>query len=157
MRTEMPTLLTWQSRMADEMTAKGYVETILGWRGYFPMFWSPVQRDQAAALREMANFPIQGSAAGIVKKLMILADLWAPTYGAVLVSTVHDEVVYECPEGSAAAFSMRLEEIGAFIGEDVGLSVPLKLNVEIGPSWGHVQDWNDWVQSHSPSTPVSVM
>lgn len=144
MRQEMPTLLTWQRRMADEMTRKGYVETLLGWRGYFPMFWSPVQRDQNEALREMANFPIQGTAAGIVKRLMIEADSGCHSHEAELVLQVHDEVVYEVPEHRAARFAGYLEALGEKIGRDVGLSVPLKLNVEIGPAWGTVQDRRSW-------------
>lgn len=147
MRQEMPTLLTWQARMADEMTAKGYVETLLGWRGYFPTFWSPVQRDQNEALREMANFPIQGTAAGIVKRLMIEADTLAPTYDAELVLQVHDEVVYEVPECHATAFCGTLEALGAQIGREIDLTVPLKLNVEIGPSWGNVRDWREWIST----------
>jgi uracil-DNA glycosylase family 4 len=143
MRQEMPTLLTWQNKMAQEMTAKGYIETLLGWRGYFPTFWSPIDRDRNEALREMANFPIQGTAAGIVKRLMIEADEMAPDFGAELVLQVHDEVVYEVPVDMAALWAGNLELTGMLIGRDY-LSVPLKLNVEIGPSWGAVQDWRHW-------------
>jgi DNA polymerase I-like protein with 3'-5' exonuclease and polymerase domains len=144
MRREMPTLLTWQSRQAREITDKGFIETILGWRGYYPLFFSPVDRDKNEALREMANFPIQGAAAGIVKKLMIEADRAVEDFGADLVLQVHDEVVYEVPVENAPPFAEGLEALGAEVGRDVGLSVPLKLNVEIGPSWGQVQDWRTY-------------
>lgn len=143
-KRSMPTLLTWQPRMAQEITQKGYIETLLGWRGYFPLFWSPVDRDRNDALREMANFPIQGTAAGIVKQLMIVADERARQLGAELILQVHDEVVYEVPEPNARRWAADLEIFGAQIGQDVGLTVPLKLNVEIGPSWGQTQDWRQW-------------
>ncbi len=146
MRDQMPTLLTWQNHQAQEITTKGYIETLLGWRGYFPMFFSPIDRDRNEALREMANFPIQGTAAGIVKRLMIEADKIARDYSAELVLQVHDEVVYEVPIGRAAAFACELEEIGATVGTFY-LPTPLKLNVEIGSSWGTVQDWRTWTPS----------
>jgi uracil-DNA glycosylase family 4 len=148
MRESMPTLLTWQNRQAQEITQKGYIETLLGWRGYFPTFFSPIDRDRNEAMREMANFPIQGAAAGIVKRLMIEADARAHICHAELVLQVHDEVVYEVPERLATIWAKELETLGAEVGRQY-LSVPLKLNVEIGPSWGQVRDWRDWLADSS--------
>ncbi|MOA68712.1 DNA polymerase I [compost metagenome] len=45
---------------------------------------------------------------------------------------VHDELVFEVPEGEVEALSARVREImeGA-----VSLEVPLKVDINVGPSW----------------------
>lgn len=145
MRLRLPSLLTWQAQCSARLGSQGYLETLLGWRGYFPHYWSPEPRVRRAASREAANFPIQGSAAGLVKRLMILADEGLCAYDAAhLVLQVHDEVVYEVPTAEARTFAHDLEELGAAVGELAGLAVPLKLDVGVGPTWGDLTDWREW-------------
>jgi uracil-DNA glycosylase family 4 len=136
LRERMPTLLTWQQDIADQLGRQGYIETLLGWRSYFPAFFAPDTSLSRAALREAANLPIQGSASGIVKVLMREMDPTSQMSHAPLVLTVHDEVVYEVPEERAHTFARYLREVGARVGKLCGLTVPLELSVSIGPNWG---------------------
>lgn len=135
MQEMIPSLLTWRPYIAGQLMTQGYVETLLGWRGYYPGFWSPIRKDQQAAIRAAANFPIQGTAAGIVKDLMISAEPLAAQYGARLLLQVHDELDYECPDETADEFSQELERLGAKVGLKHVDSVPLRLEVKQSENW----------------------
>lgn len=83
------------------------------------------------------NTPIQGTAADIVKKAMLNVSkaLKETNSPAKLLLQVHDELIFECPDNSAA-----IEETIALIRDKmenaVKLSVPLKVSVEYGKNWG---------------------
>jgi DNA polymerase-1 len=50
---------------------------------------------------------------------------------------VHDELVFEVPEGDVAAASPIIERVMAGAAEPmVSLSVPLGVEIGTGPSWG---------------------
>lgn len=136
LRQRLPSLGMWQARVAEWLTQQGYVETWLGWRNYYPQFWSPIRSESRAALREAANLPIQGTAAGVVKRLMIALDGSWQKCGARLLMQVHDELVFECPDNAVKSLARILQIVGARVGWDCGLVVPLVLEVETGPSWG---------------------
>jgi uracil-DNA glycosylase family 4 len=144
-RAKMPALLGgWKEHIRNLLTAQGYVETLYGWRNYYPLFRSPIRSEQAKALREAGNCPIQGTAGGILKKLLLYYDDWRRTTGAFdskFVLMVHDEVVFEVPKQNANAFAVCLADTPAAFNP---LSVPLKLEVQIGPNWGSMVPWERW-------------
>jgi len=146
LRERMPSLLTWRGRVAQQITRNGgYVETILKRREYFPEILSPITRIAEEALRQAANHPIQGSASDIVKVFMNRAAReLAPQYDAGMVLMVHDELVFEVPESNAEEFGRRLAEMGAEVGQQVGLIVPLEFSVEIGYNWGQMTPIEEW-------------
>ena len=90
-----------------------------------------------ASERVAVNTPIQGSAADIMKKAMIdlAAALRERSLESRMLLQVHDELILECPED-------EVEEAGALVGEvmanAVELSIPLKVSVETGSSWGEM-------------------
>ena len=50
---------------------------------------------------------------------------------------VHDELVFELPEGDVAAAKPVIERVMASAAEPaVTLSVPLGVEIGVGPSWG---------------------
>lgn len=80
------------------------------------------------------NTPIQGSAADIIKKAMILMSerLVSEKLKAKLLLQVHDELIFEAPEAEIA----KLEEIVPDVMENaVELSVPLKVDSAFGDTW----------------------
>jgi DNA polymerase-1 len=90
---------------------------------------------RAGAERQAINAPLQGGAADIIKRAMVRlpAALQAAGLSARLLLTVHDELLFEAPEGEApelAALAKRVME-GA-----VSLSVPLVVETGTGRSWG---------------------
>ena len=78
--------------------------------------------------------PIQGTAADVMKLAMVKVweRLRAERPEARLVLQVHDELIVECPEGSAEAVAALLEEEMEHV---VDLSVPLTAQAHWGKDW----------------------
>jgi DNA polymerase-1 len=93
---------------------------------------NPVIRQ--AAERTAINTPIQGSAADLIKVAMIRIDdaLAREGFQAVMLLTVHDELVFEVPPLEVDAVTRRVQDIMEGIWE---LKVPLKVNVATGSNW----------------------
>jgi DNA polymerase-1 len=123
-------------RMAAE---RGYVETLLGRRRYFPGLSQGAQTREAAiararAEREAINAPIQGTAADIIKLAMLRlpAALKDAGLSAKLLLQVHDELVLECPTAEVDEVARVTYEVmsGAFT-----LDIPLGVEVRSGKNW----------------------
>ena len=111
----------------------GFASTILGRRRFIPAINSRNKTEKAAAERVAVNTPIQGSAADIVKTAMIRLDKKIANRSTKLLLQVHDELIFECPKAEAAetAKCIRQEMENA-----VTLTIPLRVSVETGTSWG---------------------
>jgi DNA polymerase-1 len=86
------------------------------------------------AERMARNTPIQGSAADLLKVAMVRVDrrLSAAGLRARMILTVHDELVFEVPEGEVdrTAALVREEMAGA-----MELAVPLVVDIGTGANW----------------------
>jgi DNA polymerase-1 len=80
------------------------------------------------------NSPVQGSAADLIKKAMILVQkkLEESPYHAKMLLQVHDELVFECPRTEVEPV-MRL--IKDEMEHAMDLGVPLKVEVGFGDNW----------------------
>ena len=82
--------------------------------------------------RMAINSKIQGSAADIIKIAMIKLACRLSVFDARLLLQIHDELVIETPNGCA-------EEVMQIVKDEmekaVELSVPLKVEIEMGESW----------------------
>lgn len=87
-----------------------------------------------AAERAAVNMPIQGTAADIMKLAMIDVDRALAEKGFVteMVLQVHDELVFEAPEGEVERV---VAIVRAAMEHPYELSVPLVVNVGVGGSW----------------------
>ena len=120
-------------QLISQCEKTGYASTILGRRRYIPAINSRNKTEKAAAERIAVNTPIQGSAADIVKTAMIKLDKKLEKSPARLLLQVHDELIFECPEEEAAGTSKIIMQE---MENAVQLSIPLRVNIEIGRSWG---------------------
>ncbi len=116
---------------------KGYVESLLGRRRYFPELASgrkllPAQKNQAE--REAINMPIQATAADIIKIAMVRlhAELHKDKFQGRMILQVHDELVFECPSAQVAEFAPRVRRIMA---DAYPLDAPLQVEVKVGANW----------------------
>lgn len=127
-------------RLAAE---RGYVETMLGRRRYFPGLTQGGGTREAAiararAEREAINAPIQGTAADIIK----LAMLRLPTalakakLTARLLLQVHDELVLECPTAEVEDVARVTREV---MSKAFKLDIPLSVEVRSGKNWEEMQ------------------
>jgi DNA polymerase-1 len=120
---------------------RGYVETMLGRRRYFPELAPGSRLDVSArnrAEREAINAPIQGSAADILKIAMIRlpGELTRAGLHARMILQVHDELVFDCP----AAEVLPATRLVRHVMENVlSLSVPLTADAAQGENWEEMQ------------------
>jgi DNA polymerase-1 len=113
---------------------QGFVTTLLNRRRYLPELKSDNRNLRDFAERTAINTPIQGTAADLIKIAMIrIADhLREPKWKAKMILQIHDELVFEAPEGEIVSLSEMVKEEmeGA-----IRLSVPIKVDVGTGKNW----------------------
>ena len=132
---QYPGIRDYMERMKEEARAKGYVTTLDGRRCHIPEVNDKNFQRRAYAERAAINFPIQGTAADIMKRAMIGVDrtLKEEGFEARLLLQVHDELVLEAPEAEAGWLGVRLKEV---MEAAATLAVPLVVEVGTGASWG---------------------
>jgi DNA polymerase-1 len=124
----------WLDRTVAEARQRGYTETIFKRRRYIPELKDKNFNMRAFGERTATNSPLQGSAADLIKVAMIriAAGLAERSLGTRMLLQVHDELVFEVPEGEreAAGALVKQEMEGA-----AQLRVPLVVGVGTGPNW----------------------
>jgi len=113
---------------------QGYVETIFNRRLYLPDINSRNSAQRQYAERTAINAPMQGSAADIIKRAMIVVDNWLLDHSinARLIMQVHDELVLEVEERAVDPAREALRRIMSTAAE---LSVPLTVDIGAGKNW----------------------
>lgn len=88
------------------------------------------------AMRQVVNSRIQGSAADMSKKAMILVgnDERLKQLGFRLLIPVHDELIGECPIENAAECKERFSYLMSIAAEDK-LTIPIKCDVTMSYEW----------------------
>lgn len=118
----------------------GFTETLFGRKTHFPRINSKNQAERQGSERAAINAPIQGTSADIIKRAMVRMGpaLDAAGLGHVrMLLQVHDELVFELPEGDVEAASAVIRSVMENAAEPaVTLSVPLGVEIGTGPSWG---------------------
>jgi len=129
--------------IADTLTQvreRGFTETLFGRKTHFPRIRSRQQNERQGAERAAINAPIQGTCADIIKRAMVRMEpaLDAAGLGHVrMLLQVHDELVFELPEGDVEAASPVIRGVMEGAAEPaVRLSVPLGVEIGTGASWG---------------------
>ena len=125
------TFLDGCMREAEE---NGYVTTLLGRRLPIPDIKSANGNIRAFAQRNAVNYPIQGSAADIIKEAMVKVTqrLKRDRMGSRLIMQVHDELVFEVPEEERTAMERLVQHE---MEHAVELRVPLRVEVNCGRNW----------------------
>ncbi|MFT4193861.1 DNA polymerase, partial [Ottowia sp.] len=109
-------------------------ETVFGRRLVLPEINSPNGPRRSAAERAAINAPMQGTAADLIKKAMVQVQdaLDAAKPEVLMIMQVHDELVFELPEGEVDWLRAEVPRIMAGVAE---LKVPLLAEVGVGPDW----------------------
>ncbi len=117
-------------------TAKktGKVMTAFGRVRELPDINSKNRQVRSFAERIAVNTPIQGTAADIIKLAMIRADRLIEEKGlrSAMLLSVHDELLFEVPQGEIQEMKEYVREIMENIWE---AQVPLKVNIAVGDDW----------------------
>ncbi len=124
----------WHATALEKAHIEREVRTLLGRRRKLPGLDSKNPGERARSERLAINTPIQGSAADIMKRAMIDADLALSREvpRARILLQVHDELVIEVPERDA---EQALAVGRAAMAGAVQLSVPLVVDGKFGRTW----------------------
>ncbi|PLX85316.1 MAG: DNA polymerase I [Desulfuromonas sp.] len=129
-----PGILDFMESKRQEAREKLYVTTMLGRRCAVPEIHSRNGAIRGYAERNAINYPIQGSAADIIKVAMVHIHerLEREGLGAKMVIQVHDELVFDVPKKELERVEklVRKEMEGA-----VPLDVPLVVDMGVGANW----------------------
>lgn len=112
----------------------GYVETMFGRKRFILDLASPNPMIRAMAERAAINMPVQGTAADIMKFAMVAAH--QQLKGADMILQIHDELLWET---SPKEVLVHAQEAKRILENVVKLSVPLKVEVKTGQSWGDLK------------------
>ncbi len=129
-----PAIDDYLHNVAKDARADGYVTTMFGRRRYIPELSASNKNMQAFGERVARNSPIQGSSADIIKIAMINVSKKLRESGldAKLLLQVHDELLIEssrdCADTVLALLKTEMENA-------VSISVPLKVEANIGENW----------------------
>jgi DNA polymerase-1 len=128
------TVKAFQDKVIGKAEDEGYAETLLGRRRYVPEVRSRIYGVRQAALRQIINAPIQGSASDIVKIAMIrVHQFLKDTAPAVhMLLQVHDELLFEGPEAVLRDIAPRLVEI---MGGAYDMAARLHVDLKQGSNW----------------------
>jgi DNA polymerase-1 len=120
--------------VVDQARIDGYTATIEGRRRYLPDLTSSDRQLRENAERIALNSPIQGSAADIIKRAMLGVSSALAEQGlkSRMLLQVHDELVLEVATGEREAVEKLVTEQ---MGAAADLSVPLDVQIGVGPTW----------------------
>jgi DNA polymerase-1 len=107
---------------------------LMGRRRAFPELHSQAARERAYAERSAVNSPLQGTAADVIKVAMVRLDqlLEEREPACRMLLQVHDELLFELPEGQIDEVARLCKEVMEGACE---LDVPLIVDVSVGENW----------------------
>ncbi len=118
----------------------GFTRTLFGRKTHFPNIRASNPNFRAGAERAAVNAPIQGTSADLIKRAMNRMDIALEAAGLAdvrMLLQVHDELVFEVPEGKEEAAAAVIRETMSGAAEPaLTLDVPLDVEVGWGPNWG---------------------
>jgi DNA polymerase-1 len=126
------------TQVLEGAQAHGRVETMLGRRRPITGVKSTTGRSRNLAERTAINTVIQGSAADLIKRAMILLDrsLRDQGFEARMLLQIHDELVFEAPAAEVPRLAGLVESV---MTSALDLKVPLKVDIGAGHNWLDVE------------------
>lgn len=132
---QYPKVKKFLENILENAKLNGFVETFYGTRRYINNINSSNKNLQAQANRMAVNTVVQGTAANIIKKVMIkLYDEFKNDDDIRMLLQVHDELIFEVKDGSIEKYMDKIKEImeKTIKFEDIRLSA----NGSVAKNWG---------------------
>jgi DNA polymerase-1 len=119
----------------------GFTKTLFGRKTHFePNIRSPNPSIRGGAERAAINAPIQGTSADLIKRAMARMDGALAEAGlddVKMLLQVHDELVFEVPEGREERAAAVIRHVMTTAHEPaLKLTVPLEVEIGWGANWG---------------------
>jgi DNA polymerase-1 len=124
----------WLDEIVDQARREMRVTTLHGRVRPLPDMHSRNPAMRGFAERTAMNTPLQGTAADLIKLAMIRLDREVPARGlkSRMTLQVHDELVFEVPDGEVEAMRALVKETMESVEP---LRVPLLVEVGVGHNW----------------------
>ena len=132
---QYPKVKKFLENVLENARLNGFVETLYGTRRYINNINSSNKNLQAQANRMAVNTVVQGTAANIIKKVMIkLYDEFKNNDDIKMLLQVHDELIFEVKDEVSEKYMEKIKEImeGTIKFEDIKLSA----NGSLAKNWG---------------------
>ena len=132
---EYPRVRKFLDIVTETAKLHGFVETFYGTRRYISGINATNKNVQAQAVRMAVNTVVQGTAANIIKKVMIeLYEEFKNDENIKMLLQVHDELIFEVRDEFAKEYMEKIEKI---MEKTVKFKkVPLKANGSVAKNWG---------------------
>ncbi len=132
-----PGVVAWMDQVIARTKETGYAETVWGRRRYLPGIYEKNKNLYDLARRVAINTVVQGTAAELMKKGMILLEdnLCKASLGARILLQIHDELVIEVP---SEALDQTEQVVLTTLQESVIWSVPLVVTIRHGSNWQEI-------------------
>jgi uracil-DNA glycosylase family 4 len=137
-----PGVREWTNEIAKKVTTEGIVVSSLGFKRRFHLI---TKENRKAAIREGINFVPQNVAAWFtIWSLCRIIEELPPAYGAIIL-TVHDSIVLDVHRDRLADVAALVRLIMGAAAEQMlaWTGIPFEVDLQIGPSWGELVDYND--------------
>jgi len=127
----------FMQRIREKAEITGSVATLLGREREVPEIRSSNKMEKSGGERVVVNTVIQGTAADIMKMAMlrVVRSMKAQGLQSKLLLQVHDELIFEVPTQEVADMQVLVRHE---MEHAVNLSIPLRVSMEIGTSWGEL-------------------
>ena len=132
---QYPKVKKFLENVLENARQNGFVETLYGTRRYINNINSSNKNLQAQANRMAVNTVVQGTAANIIKKVMIkLYDEFKNNDDIKMLLQVHDELIFEVKDEVSEKYMEKIKEImeGTIKFEDIRL----RANGSVAKDWG---------------------
>ncbi len=131
---QYPKVREFIDRTISDAKMNGYVSTLFNRRRFIPELASSTAAVRNFGERMAINTPIQGTAADLIKLAMINIQkrLMFENLGSKMILQVHDELVFEVPDGEIELMKKLVKEEMEGV---LTLSVPIRVDVGVGKNW----------------------
>lgn len=129
-----PEIKIYMEKMKLYAKSHGYVKTLFGRYCFIQNTNSKIAHLRQFAERAAINFPLQATAADIIKKAMV--HLFDRLKIGKMILQVHDELIVEVAEAHVFNVAKLMQEVMESV---VKLTMPLKVEVKVGDSWGNME------------------
>ena len=135
---QYPRVTTFEREVIEFGEEHGYVKTLFGRKRYISGIDSKNKTIKSQAERMAVNTVIQGTAAEVLKKVMVkVYDILKDKEDIALLLQVHDELIFEVEKSSVEKYSEILADI---MKNTVQLEdVKLNININIGKNWAEAK------------------
>lgn len=135
---QYPRVTTFEKEVIEFGEEHGYVKTLFGRKRYISGIDSKNKTIKSQAERMAVNTVIQGTAAEVLKKVMVkVYDVLKDKEDIALLLQVHDELIFEVEKNSVEKYSGILADI---MKNTVQLEdVKLNININVGKNWAEAK------------------